>query len=305
MKAVTIHAYGGNDVVRYTDVDMPTPNAGEVLIKVAAAGVNPIDWKIRNGVGQRLGMVLPIHLGGEISGTIETLGEGVENLAVGDAVYGIIPSGAFAEYTVARAADLARTPANLDFIHAAAVPLAGLTAWQAMFDLAGLVAGQRLLITGGSGGVGSLAVQLAKARGVHVTAVASGRNEAYVRGLGADDFIDYTVQPFEQVASAMDVVFDTVGGDTFERAFRSVRAGGFVVTSVAFPTDEASRYGVGVARVQCKPDAVQLEHMRELVEAGKLVPHVDTVLPLAQAARALELSEQGRTRGKIVLDIAM
>lgn len=303
MKAVVIDEYGGNDVVRYADVDQPEPKAGEVLIKIEAAGVNPVDWKIRSGAGQRMGMVLPIHLGGEISGTVEKLGEGIDGLAEGDAIYGIIGSGGFAEYAVAKAAYLTRKPGNCDFIHAAALPLGGLTAWQAMFDVAGLVGGQRLLITNASGGVGSLAVQLAKSKGVHVTAMASGRNEAYVRSLGADAFIDYTARSFVEVASDMDVVFDTVGGETFERAFQTLRKGGFLVTSVAFPKDEAQRYGVGVGRVQCRPDAGQLARMRELVEGGKLAAHVATIFPLAEIREALELSEQGHTRGKIVLQM--
>lgn len=304
MKAVVIDEYGSNDVVRYTDIDTPEPKAGEVLIKVAAAGVNPVDWKIRSGAGQRMGMSLPIHLGGEISGVVAAVGQGVQSLSPGDAIYGIIPSGAFAEYAVAKAADLTRKPANLDFIQAAAIPLGGLTAWQAMFDIAGLASGQRLLITNASGGVGSLAVQMARAKGVHVTAIASRRNEEFVRSLGADDFIDYTTQLFERAASDMDVVFDTVGGDAFERAFLTVKKGGFVVTSVAFPTDEAKRLGVGVARVQCKPDAGELALMRAMVEEGKLAAHIARVLPLAHIKEALALSEAGHTRGKIVLQIA-
>lgn len=303
MKAIVINEYGTNDVLRLIEVDKPSPKAGEVLIKIAAAGVNPIDWKIRNGAGQRMGMVLPIHLGGEISGTVETLGEGVTGFAQGDEIYGIIASGGFAEYAVAKAADLTRKPANLDFIHAAAIPLGGLTAWQALFDIAKVASGQRLLITNGSGGVGSLAVQLAKAKGVHVTAMASARNEAYVRSLGADAFIDYTAQVFEQVASNMDVVFDTVGSDTFARAFQTLKKGGFMVTSVAFPTDEAQRHSVGVARVQCKPNAAQLALMRELVESGKLTAQVTKVLPLTETKEAFALSEAGHTRGKIVLKI--
>lgn len=304
MKAVVINEYGGNDVVRCTDVERPEPRAGEVLVRVHAAGVNPVDWKIRSGAGQRMGMALPIHLGSEIAGTVEKLGGGVDGLEKGDAVYGIIKSGGFAEYVVAPAADMARKPAGLDFIHAAAVPLGGLTAWQAMFDVAGLASGQRLLVTSGSGGVGSLAVQLAKAKGAHVTAMASGRNEEYVRSLGVDEFIDYTRQPFEQVARDMDVVFDTVGGDTFQRAFGTLKKGGFLVTSVAFPKDEAQQHGVGVERVLCKPNAGQLASIRELAEAGKLKAHVATVLPLAEIKQAFELSEGGRTRGKIVLRIA-
>ena len=303
MKAVVINEYGNNDVVEYTDVDQPVPGAGEVLVKVHAAGVNPVDWKIRGGLGQRLGMSLPIILGGEVAGTIEELGEGVNGFTVGDAVYGIITSGGFADYAVANAKDLAHKPAILDFIQTAAMPLGALTAWQAMFDLANLSSGQRLLITNSSGGVGSLAVQLAKAMGAHVTAMGSAPNEEYIRSLGADAFIDYKSQAFEEVAHEMDVVFDTVGGDTFDRAFLTLKKGGFLVTAVAFPQDEASRYGVGVARVFCKPNAEQLVSIRELAEAGKLKAHVATVLPLASIKEALDLSERGRTRGKIVLAV--
>lgn len=304
MKAVIIDAYGANDVVRYADVARPDPGPGEILVKVHAAGVNPVDWKIRGGAGQRLGMTLPIRLGGEVAGTVEALGGGVSRFETGDAVYGVIKSGGFAEYAVAKAADMARKPASLDFVHAAAVPLGALTAWQAMFDVARLAGGQRLLVTNSSGGVGSLAVQLAKAKGAHVTAMASGRNEAYVRGLGADAFIDYTAQPFEEVVRDMDVVFDTVGGETFERAFQALSKGGFLVTAVAFPKDEAERHGVGVARVFCKPDAGQLAAIGDLVDAGKVEVHVAEVLPLADIKDALALSEGGRTRGKIVLQIA-
>ena len=304
MKTAVINEYGDNSVVQYTDVDRPEPQAGEVLVKVHAAGVNPVDWKIRSGAGQRMGMTLPIHLGSEITGIVEKLGYGVSSFKEGDAIYGIIKSGGFAEYAVANAADMACKPASIDFIHAAAVPLGALTAWQAMFDVARLASGQRLLVTNSSGGVGSMAVQLAKAKGAHVTAMASGHNEEYVRGLGADEFIDYTKQPFEQVARDMDVVFDTVGGETFKRAFGSLRKGGFLVTSVAFPKDEAQQHGVSVERVLCKPNAGQLASIRELVEAGKLKAYVTTVLPLAKIKQAFELSEGGRTRGKIVLQIA-
>jgi NADPH:quinone reductase-like Zn-dependent oxidoreductase len=303
MKAVVIKEYGDNNVVQYTDVDRPDAQAGEVLVKVHAAGVNPVDWKIRGGAGQRRGMTLPIHLGSEIAGTIEKLGEGVSDFKEGDAVCGAIKSGGFAEYAVVKAADLARKPSQLDFIHTAAVPLGALTAWQALFDVARISSGQRLLITNSSGGVGSLAVQIAKANHVHVTAMASGRNEEYVRSLGADEFIDYSEQPFEQVAHDMDVVFDTVGGDTFQRAFNVLRKGGFLVTAVSVPKDEDKQHGFRVERVECQPNALQLASICKLVEAGKVKAHVDTVLPLAEIKQALELSEAGRTRGKIVLQI--
>ena len=303
MKAVILNEYGDNQVLRYTDIERPQPRAGEVLVKIHAAGVNPVDWKIRSGLGQRMGLSLPICLGGEIAGTVEALGRDVGSFSVGDAVFGIIGTGGFAEYAVVNAVNLTRKPANLDFIHAAAVPLGALTAWQAMLDLGGLAAGQRLLVTSGSGGVGSLALQIAKARGAHVTAMASGRNEAYVRSLGIDEFIDHTRQTFEHVARDMDLVFDTVGGDTFRRAFHTLKKGGTLVTAVEFPKDEAQQYGVRVARVFCKSDAGQLADIRDLVEAGQLKPHVATVLPLADIRAALALSEAGRTRGKVVLNI--
>ena len=304
MKAAIINEYGGNEVVRIVDIERPEPKAGEILVKVHAAGVNPIDWKIRGGAGQRLGMTLPIHMGGELVGTVEMLGAGVDGFAQGEAIFGMVHTGAFAEYVVAKAADMVRVPSNLDVVQSAALPLAGSTAWQAIFDEAGLTGGQRLLITNSLGGVGSLAVQFAKAKGAHVTAVASARNEAFVRSLGADDFIDYTSQPFEQVARAVDVVFDTMGGETFQRAFQTLRKGGFMVTVVAFPSDEAARHGVGVTRSFTVPSARNLTAIRELVEAGKVTPHVDTVLPLVEVRQALALSESGRTRGKIVLTIA-
>ena len=304
MKAVLIREYGDNDVVKIESVDRPEPKAGQVLVKVHTAGVNPIDYKIRSGAGQRLGMTLPIHMGGELVGVIEQLGAGVEGFKRGDAIFGMVHTGAFAEYAVAKASDMVRKPSNLNFVQAAAVPLAGSTAWQAIFDEAGLKEGQRLLITNSSGGVGSLAVQFAKAKGAHVTAVASARNEGFVRSLGADEFIDYTSQPFEQVARDMDVVFDTMGGETFQRAFQTLRKGGFMVTVVAFPEGEAERYGVGVTRSFTLPSAPNLTAIKELVEAGKVTPHVDKVLPLAEIKQALALSESGHARGKIVLAIA-
>ncbi|MES5100964.1 NADP-dependent oxidoreductase [Agrobacterium sp. BA1120] len=301
MRAVVIREYGSNDVVEIAEVDRPEPGVGEVLVKVHAAGVNPIDWKIRGGMGQRMGLTLPIRLGGELVGTIEKVGAGVENFQLGETVFGMVQTGAFAEYAVAKAINVVRTPHNIDVIHAAALPLAGSTAWQALFDEAGLSAGQRLLITNSSGGVGSLAVQFAKAIGAHVTAVASGRNEDFVRSLGADEFIDYTTRPFEDAAYEIDVVLDTMGGETFQRAFKTLKKGGFMVTVVAFPNDEAERYGVSVKRSFTVPSARNLASIAELVEAGKVVAHVDTVLPLAEIRQALTLSEAGRARGKIVL----
>jgi NADPH:quinone reductase-like Zn-dependent oxidoreductase len=304
MKAIVINEYGNEDVVNYVDVDRPEPKADEVLVKVRVAGVNPIDWKIRNGMGERLGLKLPIFLGGEIAGTIEKVGSNVKDFQKGDAVYGIITSGGYAEYAIAKIGEIATKPQSLDFENAAAIPLGALTAWQAIFDLANLSSGQRLLITAASGGVGSLAVQIAKAKGAFVIGMASGHNEAFVRDLGADEFVDYTKQNFEEVVKDVDVVFDTVGGDTFEKAFQTVKPGGFLVTAVQFPSEEkAQEFGVKVARVYCKPNAAQLAAISKLVDEGKLKAHVSTVLPLAEVKKAHQLSESGRTRGKIVLQI--
>lgn len=302
MKAIVINEYGTNDVVNYTEVTRPEPQAGEVLVKIQTAGVNPVDWKIRSGAGERMGLKLPIRLGREIAGTIEKFGEDVTDFKVGDSIYGMVKTGGFAEYAVAKVSDIAPKPANLDYEHAAAIPLGGLTAWQAIFDLAHLSDGQRILITGASGGVGSLAVQFAKAKGAYVIGTASGRNEKFVRGLGADEFIDYTKQNFEEIVTDVDVVFDTVGGDTFERAFQTLKKGGFLVTSVAFPNEEKAReFDIKAARVFCKPDAEELKEISELVETGKVKARIAAVLPLAEVKKALELSESGHADGKIIL----
>jgi NADPH:quinone reductase-like Zn-dependent oxidoreductase len=304
MKAIIINEYGDNQVVQLVDAVRPEPGAGELLVRVHAAGVNPLDWKIRDGAGQRMGMRLPIGLGSEIAGTVEQLGQGVTGFKLGDAVFGIIRSGGFAEYAIASAGEMALMPAGLDFIAGAAVPLGALTAWQALFGLAGLQPGQRLFITNGSGGVGSLALQIAKSMGAHVTAMASSANQAYVRGLGADEFVSHDLELFENTVREMDVVFDTVGGDIFQRAFATLKKGGFMVTAVAFPQDEARQHGVGVARVLCQSDAAQLAAIRTLVEAGGLKAKVGAVLPLADIRQALALVQAGRTRGKVVLQIA-
>ena len=304
MKAIVIKAYGNDDVLDYADVERPEPKADEVLVKVHVAGVNPVDWKIRNGSGERLGLKLPIVLGGEIAGTIERIGDDVSGFKEGDAVYGIIRSGGFAEYAIAKMGDIAAKPRSLDFENTAAIPLGALTAWQALFDLAQLSSGQRILIIGASGGVGSLAVQLAKAKGAYVIGTASGRNEDFVRNLGADEFVDYTKQNFEAVVKDVDVVFDAVGGDTFEKTFKTLKKGGFLVTSVAFPSEEkAQEFGVKAARVHCKPNVNQLAAISALVDEGRLKAHVATVLPLVEVKKAFQLSESGRTRGKIVLQI--
>lgn len=274
-------------------------------MKVHAAAVNPADWKIRDGMGEQFGFKLPLILGGDIAGTIEEVGDRVEIFKQGDAVYGITVSslsGGYAEYAVAKADAIAPKPESINFAEAAAI--AALTAWQAIFDLANLSSGQRILITGASGGVGSMAVQLAKAKGAIVIATASGKNEQYVRDLGADEFVDYTRQPFEEVVKDVDVVFDTIGGDTLEQAFKTLKKRGFLVSAVETPSEEkAKEFGIQVSWLFCQPSAKQLIEINQLIDEGKLKIHIGTVLPVTEVKKAHQLSQSGRTRGKIVLQI--
>lgn len=307
MKAIVITEYGDGGVLNYTEAERPAPAAGELVVRVHAAGVNPVDWKVRGGIGVRFGLALPLILGGDIAGVVEEVGAGVSEFEPGDAVFGMTRSGlagGYAEYAVATPRGIAPKPAALDFEQAASLPIAALTAWQSLFDLADLRAGQRVLVTGASGGVGSMAVQLAKAFGAFVIGTASGKNGQFVRDLGADEFVDYTARPFEGAVRDVDVVFDTVGADTQERAFKTLKPGGYLATAAHPPSQDAAKaYGVRAAFVACKPNARQLAEVSRLVGEGKLKAHVQTVLPLAEAAEAHRLSESGRTRGKIVLRV--
>jgi NADPH:quinone reductase-like Zn-dependent oxidoreductase len=305
MKAVTINQYGDQSVLNYVDIERPEPKSDEVLVQTRAAAVNPVDWKIRDGLGEMFGLKLPIVLGCEIAGTIEKVGNEVRDFKEGGAVYGYVSlqrNGGYAEYTIAKTDEIALKPESLDFENAAAVAVGALTSWQAIFDTANLQGGQRILITGASGGVGSMAVQLAKAKGALVIATASGKNEDFVRSLGADEFVDYTREKFEAVVKGVDVVYDTVGGDTLERSFQTLKRGGFLVTTVAPPSEEkAEKFDVRIAMVGVEPSAKQLGEINQLIAAGKLKTHVATVLPLAEVRKAHQLSESGRTRGKIIL----
>jgi NADPH:quinone reductase-like Zn-dependent oxidoreductase len=305
MKAVTINQYGDQSVLNYTEVERPEPKSDEVLVHTRAAAVNPVDWKIRDGLGEIFGLQLPTVLGCEIAGTIEKVGSDVQDFKQGAAVYGYISlqrNGGYAEYTIAKTDEIVPKPESLDFENAAAVAVGALTSWQAIFDTANLQGGQRILITGASGGVGSMAVQLAKAKGAFVIATASGKNEDFVRSLGADDSIDYTRRKFEEVVKEVDVVFDTVGGDTLERSFQTLKRGGFLVTTVAPPSKEnVEKFGVRAAMVGVLPSAQQLGEINRMIAAGKVKTHVAMVLPLAEVRKAHQFSESGRTRGKIIL----
>lgn len=308
MKAVRIHTHGGPETLVYDDAPRPTPLTGEVLIRVRAASVNPVDWKIRDGYGQDIfNHQMPLILGWDVAGTIEATGPEVDKFQPGDPVYGytsLFRDGAYAEFMVAKQEEIAMKPASLDFVQAAAVPVGALTAWQALFDTAGLEAGQKVLIHAAAGGVGSMGVQLAKAKGAYVIGTASARNAEFLRELGVDEVIDYQTTPFETVVSDLDVVFDTIGGETQERSLGVLKKGGFLVSIVGLPPEEkASQYGVRSAMLSVRPNADQLREITELIDSGKIKPYVETVLPLSEARQAHEMSQSGRTRGKIVLQI--
>lgn len=308
MKAVRIHTHGGLETLTYEDAPRPEPSVDEVLIRVHAASVNPVDWKIRDGYGKdRFKHHMPLILGWDVAGTIKAIGTEVKRFTTGDAVYGytsLFRNGAYAEYIVAKESEIAIKPASLDFVEAAAVPVGALTAWQALFDKAGLEANQQVLIHGAAGGVGSIGVQLAKAKGVRVIGTASARNTDFLRQLGVDEIIDYQTTPFETVVRDVDVVFDTIGGDTQERSFGVLRKNGFLVSIVAPPSEEtAAKYGVKSAMIGVQPNGTQLDEITQLIDNGQVKPFIETVLPLSEARRAQEMSQSGRTRGKIVLQV--
>ena len=308
MKAVSIYYYGGPGVLAYEDAPRPHPAPGEVLVRVHAAGINPVDWKIREGhLKEMLHHTLPLVLGWDVSGVVAALGAGVTRFKVGDEVFSrpdIERDGAYAEFIVIRETEVALKPKSVDHVHAAALPLAGLTVWQSLFDAAALTAGQRVLIHAAAGGVGSLAVQLAKGRGAHVIGTASAKNHAFVRALGADEVVDYERERFETVIGPVDVVFDTMGGDIQTRSWEVLKRGGILVSIASPPSAEAAvAHGGRFAFVFTQPNAAQLAEIATLVDAGKLKASVETVLPLAAAVRGQALSAAGHTRGKIVLQV--
>jgi NADPH:quinone reductase-like Zn-dependent oxidoreductase len=309
MRAITQQTFGGPDVLKITDVARPEPLPSEVLVRVRATAVNPIDAMVRSGVLPLLGEP-PFIIGWDISGVVEDVVPGVSRFRIGDEVFGMpfFPrqAGGYAEYVAAPSRQLARKPASLDHVHAAALPQAGLTAWQGLVDIADVKPGQRVLIHGGGGGVGHLAVQIAKIRGAHVIATASAGKHDFLRGLGADELIDYRATDFTRAVSNVDVVFDTVGGYGL-RSMEVLRPGGMLLTAVertnaelAAAVEEARFRFAGIT---VEPDYPALEELARLAEAGQLRPHVGQTLPLEEIAHAHELIESGHTRGKIVLAV--
>jgi NADPH:quinone reductase-like Zn-dependent oxidoreductase len=309
MKAVRFHTYGAPDVLVYEDVPKPEPAAGEVLVKVHATSVNPIDWKIRAGHlrGFR-DYPLPFILGWDVSGVVESLGPEVTQWKPGDEVYGrpdIGRNGAYAEYIAVKETELARKPKRLDHVHAAAIPLAGLTAWQALFDTAGLTAGQKVLIQAAAGGVGHLGVQFAKLKDLYVAGTASGRNQEYLKQLGCDLPINYETTRFEEVAHDFDAVIESMGGEVRNRSWKVLKKGGILVALIGPPPSEedAKAHGVRASIIwaQTKPD--QLVEFARLTDAGRIHLEIAAVFPLRDAAKAHQMSATEHVRGKIVLQV--
>lgn len=331
MKALAIRRYKAP--MEMMELPQPVPGPGELLVRVRAAGVNPIDYKIRDGtVKVLLSFSFPLILGTDLAGDVEAIGPGVTRFKLGDAVYARLDNdriGAFAEYAVVRESAAARKPALLDYIEAASLPLVGLTAWQALIEIARLRAAQKILIHAGSGGVGTFAIQLGTHLGAQVATTASAKNHALVRSLGADVAIDYQTTRFEAVVKDQDVVLDTQGGDTLLRSFEVVKSGGVVVTIGGRPDGKFARaWGLSLPLVWIlgflnrKVDRLarerhvrfeylfmhasgeQLEKIGALVDQGIIKPVIDKVFPLESAAEAISYVESGRAVGKVVIRVA-
>jgi NADPH:quinone reductase-like Zn-dependent oxidoreductase len=308
MKAVHIHDYGGLDVLHYEDALRPKPAAGEVLIHVHATTVNPFDCAVRAGyMGQYFNYTFPLILGTDVSGVVEEVGEGVTDVAAGDIVYtraGVYRDGAYAEYVLAIAADVVAKPPSLDHIHAAALPHVTLTAWQGLIEFAGLSEGQTVLIHAAAGGVGHVAVQLAKWRGAKVIGTAS-INLPFLEELGVDQAIDYSMTAFEDVVKDVDVVLDLMGGETQQRSWQVLKPGGILLSTVQPPSQEvAAAHSVRQQMIGTAPPIRKvLTEAAALVDSGHLKPFVSTVLPLHEIQKAHEMVEGRHTKGKLVLQV--
>ena len=309
MKAIVVHQYGGPEVLKLEDVPRPEPRENEILVRVIAAGVNPVDGLIRSGkVAEFFNTKLPLVPGYDIAGVVEKTGAKITKFKAGDPVYayvGLKEGGGYAEYALVTEKEAAAKPRSAGFVEAAAVPVVALTAWQAVVDTAKLSAGQSVLIHGGSGGVGSFAIQFAKLRGAKVFATASTRNQDFLKELGADVPIDYTTQKFEDLAKNVDVVIESVGKDTLTRSYGVVKKGGIIVSLIGPPDKaELEKHGIRGAWLGVEPDASELADIGKLIDDKKVKVIVSQTFPLADAAKAQEQADTGHTRGKIVLKVA-
>ncbi len=311
MKAAQIKKYGGSEVVEIND-NAPKPGVpeGHLLVEVHAAGVNPVDWKIREGyMKQMILLKFPATLGGDFSGVVVGVGARVSGFKKGDEVYGQAGtlrggSGSFAEFVVSDTKVTARKPKNLEHIEAAALPLTGVSAWQALVDHIGLSKGKKILIHGGAGGIGTVAIQLARYLRAYVATTVSERDLQYARELGADEAVDYKNQSFEDLLQNYDAVFDTVGGETYEKSFKVLKKGGIIVSMLEQPNPELMKqYGVNATVQFTQVNSERLSRVAELAEKGVIRVHVDKVFPLEEAREALDFLQTGHPKGKVVLKI--
>jgi len=307
MKAVVAHEYGAPEVLKFEQVPRPEPNEDEALVRVIASSVNPADPLTLSGkYAREFGTHLPLIPGYDIAGIVEKTGANVTKLKVGDAVYGYPTfGGGWADYVTVKEWEVSAKPKSLNFVETAAVPMGALTAWQALVDVAKLQPGQTVLIHGGSGGVGSFAIQIAKARGARVIATASTANQDLLKQLGADLAVDYTKTKFEDVAKDVDAVLDPVGKETLARSYGVVKKGGIVMSLVARPDPaELEKRGIRGAGISSHPDTEDLTQIAQLIDAGKIKPIVTQVLSLSEAVAAQQQAATHHTRGKVVLRIA-
>jgi len=310
MKAAQINDYGGKDVLKSTDsAAKPAAGPGEVLVAVYAAAVNPFDWKLREGfMKDHLPLKFPATLGGDFAGVVTELGQGVNDFRVGDEVYGQANAaggqGSYAEFAPVKAASLAAKPQSVDFVHAAALPLAAVSAYQALVEHLDVQSGQKVAIHGGAGGIASFAIPLAKHLGAYVAATAAAEDSDYVKSLGADEVIDYKADRFEERLRDYDAVYDTVGGDTYSRSFAILKPGGKIVSMTEQPDEKLTQqYNVTAVSLFTRVTTERLRKLAELVDQGVLETRIDKTFPLDQAAEALEYIRQGNHRGKVVLRI--
>jgi NADPH:quinone reductase-like Zn-dependent oxidoreductase len=307
MKAVRIHDFGGPDVLQVEEVPMPSPGPGEVLIRVKAASVNPVDYKTRSGQFKPADLRIPVTLGRDVSGSLEKIGRGVIGVKVGDEVFALLDRdhGGYADYAVAKQEGVVPKPKKLDHVQAAAVPLAALTAWQGLFDHGKLKKGERVLIHGAAGGVGHFAVQFAKNRGAYVVATATAADRLLLRELGADEMIDYHAARFEEHVRDIDLVFDLIAGDTQQRSWKVMKEGGRLISTLAQPSpDEAARHRARGEAFMVEPNRDQLEQIAQLIDDDKITVRIQQTMPLDDVRRAHEHMEHDHVQGKIVLKVA-
>ena len=309
MKAVVVNEYGGPEVLKYQDAPRPEPKDDEILVRVIAAAVNPVDSYVRQGMFAKRGLDnRPAIIGYDIAGVVEKTGANAKKFKAGDKVYSylsVMRGGGYAEFAIAKESETALKPTNINFVEAAAVPLAATTAWQALIDTAKIDKGQTVLIHGGSGGVGSFAIPIAKARGAKVIATASTEHQDLLKQLGVDQAIDYTKTKFEDIVKDVDVVLNCVRADALSRSYRIVKKGGIIVSITDEPDqNECAKHGIRGSRLGAHPDAKVLEELTKLIEARKMTPIVSQTFPLVDASKAHQQIETHHTLGKIVLKVA-